>query len=100
MPSQLIGYDGTGEGCPLCDDAEVPFASDEAAVAHYVTHSPAELAFALLTRKAVIQHALVRVDEPGGIRTERHMDEIIAEVEDTASRSPGRPPQGGPGPAH
>lgn len=91
MPSELIDYDGTGEGCPICFDkvADVPFLSDEAAIAHYITHSPGELAFALLRYKAVVQHALMVVDEPGGIRTERHMDEIIAEVDDTASRSPG-----------
>lgn len=90
MPNELVDYAGTGEGCPLCDDADVPFASDEAAVAHYVTHSPGELAFALLHHKAVIQNALLVVDEPGGIRTERHMDEVIAEVDDTARRSGGR----------
>jgi hypothetical protein len=90
MPRELINYAGTGEGCPICDDGDVPFLSDEAAVAHYVTHSPGELAFALLHHKAIIQRALVAVDDPGGIRTERHMDEIIAEVNDTGRRSPAR----------
>lgn len=91
MPHQLIDYVGTGEGCLLCDDGDAPFTSDEDAVAHYATHSPQELAFTLLHQKAVIQHALIVVDEPGGIRTERHLDDIIAEVDDTARRSPGRP---------
>lgn len=92
MPTQLIDYDGTGEGCPIClDQADVPFASDAAAVDHYVTHSPAELAFVLLRYKAVVQYALVVVDEPGGIRTERHLDELMQEVDDTARRSPARP---------
>ncbi|MEU6462221.1 hypothetical protein [Streptomyces sp. NPDC046976] len=98
-PTQLTDYLGTGGGCLLCHAADAPFLSDAAAVAHYATHSPAELAFALLTQKAIVQHALVVVDEPGGIRTERHMDEIIGDVEDTALRSPGRPrpaPRSGP----
>ncbi|MFE2941021.1 hypothetical protein ACFXKG_18450 [Streptomyces sp. NPDC059255] len=86
---QLVDYAGTGEGCVLCGTL-APFVSDEDFVAHYATHSPSELAFVLLHYKAVIQHALVVVDEPGGIRTERHMDEIIAAVDHTALRSPGR----------
>jgi hypothetical protein len=90
MPNQLIDYGGTGEGCLLCGTLNA-FDSDQAAVDHYATHSPVDLAFALLRHKAVIQHALVVVDEPGGIRTERHFDELIAEVDDTALRSPGRP---------
>ncbi|MFB0617240.1 hypothetical protein [Streptomyces sp. AGS-58] len=90
MPSQLVDYQGAAEGCPICNDADMPFASDEAALAHYVRHSPAELAFALLEHKAVIQHALVRVDDPGGIRTGRHLEEIIGEVEDTARLSQDR----------
>lgn len=90
MPNQLIDYGGTGEGCVLCNSLKA-FDSDKEAVDHYATHSPADLAFALLQEKATVQHALVVVDEPGGIRTERHLDELIGEVEDTARRSPGRP---------
>lgn len=90
MPTQLIGYLGTGEGCQLCGTLNA-FGSDQAAVDHYATHSPVDLAFFLLHQKAIIQHALVVVDEPGGIRTERHLDELIAQVDDTARRSPARP---------
>lgn len=90
MPTQLIEYSGTGEGCILCDTLNA-FESDQAAVDHYATHEPQELAFLLLRHKAVIQHALDVVDEPGGIRSERHLDELIAEVEQTAWQSPARP---------
>lgn len=90
MPNQLIDYGGTGEGCILCGTLKA-FDSDKAAVDHYATHAPASLAFALLQEKAKVQHALVVVDEPGGIRTERHLDELIGEVQDTARHSPGRP---------
>ncbi|MFF4057665.1 hypothetical protein ACFYZ0_18150 [Streptomyces sp. NPDC001708] len=97
MPSELIDYQGAAEGCPICldDVADVPFISDEAAVAHYATHSPHELAFALLRYKALVQHALVVVDEPGGIRTEQDLEEIITEVEYTAQGSPARPTPSG-----
>jgi hypothetical protein len=90
MPSQLIDYLGTGEGCLLCDSLAA-FDSDQDAVDHYATHAPRDLAFAYLRQKAIIQRALMVVDEPGGIRTERHLDELIAEVEDTARHSPARP---------
>lgn len=90
MPTQLIDYDGAGEGCVLCGTLDA-FDSDQTAVDHYSTHSSRDLAFVLLHQKAVIQHALVAVDEPGGIRTEADFDELIKEVDDTASRSPARP---------
>lgn len=90
MPTQLIDYDGTGEGCALCGTLTA-FDSDQAAVDHYATHSARDLAFFLLRQKAVIQHALVAVDEPGGIQTEADFDELIKKVDDTASRSPARP---------
>lgn len=90
MPNQLIDFSGTGEGCVLCGTLDA-FDSDQAAVDHYATHAPRDLAFLFLRQKAVVQHALTAVDEPGGIRTERHMDELIAEVDEVARQSPGRP---------
>lgn len=88
--SQLVDYAGTGEGCVLCGTL-TPFDSDPAAVNHYATHSPADLAFAFLREKAIVQRVLEAVDEPGGIQDERQMDDLIREVDDTAHRSPGRP---------
>lgn len=90
MPTQLIDYDGAGEGCVLCGTLTA-FDSDQAAVDHYATHPARDLAFVLLRQKAVIQHALNAVDGPGGIPSEADFDELIKEVDDTAAHSPARP---------
>ncbi|GAA0579338.1 hypothetical protein [Streptomyces crystallinus] len=91
---ELIGYGGTAEGCPVCIDEHcatlLPFASDAAAVAHIRQHSREELAFALLTHKALVQRFLVAADTPEGVQTEQHAEELIGDVEGTAMRSPAR----------
>ncbi|MGW8327302.1 hypothetical protein ACWGLE_05245 [Streptomyces sp. NPDC055897] len=94
--NELTSFGGTAEGCPVCLDEHsdpLPFASDSAALAHISKHSSAELAFALLTYKAILQHILTAVDEPGGIPTEHHLEELMGDVEDTAWQSPARPRQ-------
>ncbi|MFI9200190.1 hypothetical protein [Streptomyces sp. NPDC053048] len=92
---ELIAYGGTAEGCPVewCPVRwdRAPFASDAEAVAHLAQHSINDLAWSLLTYKALVQHILGAVDQPGGIRTEQHMEELMQDVDDTAARSPARP---------
>ncbi|MFH8593104.1 hypothetical protein [Streptomyces rimosus] len=98
---ELINYEGTGQGCLICPDAmQPPFRSDVEAVTHLAQHTPEELAFALLKENAKVQHFLTAIDQPGGIRTERHAEELLGEVEDTAYRSPARPSTDKPDPTH
>ncbi|MEU7160319.1 hypothetical protein [Streptomyces chrestomyceticus] len=95
---ELISYGGAGQGCVICPDAmQPPFESDVEAVAHMAQHTPEDLAFALLTENATVHRFLEAIDQPGGIRTERHAEELLGDVEDTADRSPAkpRPPQPG-----
>ncbi|MFB8242013.1 hypothetical protein ACFC58_36310 [Kitasatospora purpeofusca] len=97
---ELIAYGGTAEGCPVCLDAgvvDLPFPSDAAALAHIREHTVAELAFALLRTRALLQHVL---DEAAsdwmGPMSLDHLDELMKAVDATAARSPLRPGSIGP----
>ncbi|MFF7689732.1 hypothetical protein ACFZB6_26755 [Streptomyces syringium] len=88
--SELVDVLGTGEGCPVCDDAG-PFTSDAQAVEHISTHDPSVLAWSLLKEKAFVQRILLEVDEPGGITSEDEIDDLFKQVELIAHDSPARP---------